>query len=93
MEQFVGLDVSQEMTNVCAVDRNGTVIWRGTCLSTPENIAAVVREKAPSAVRIGLETGALATWHWPQGSPHFWLRAKSDTANYAWQAQLRCFPL
>ena len=64
MEHFVGLDVSQEMTNVCVVDRDGTVIWRGACLSTPEDIALTVRAKAPAAVRIGLETGPLATWHW-----------------------------
>ena len=29
----------------------------------------------------------------PQVSPHFWLRAKSDRANYAWQSQLRCLSL
>jgi hypothetical protein len=28
-----------------------------------------------------------------QGSPHFWLRAKSNIANYAWQTRLRCLPL
>ena len=28
-----------------------------------------------------------------QVSPHFLLRAKSDTANYAWQIQLHCLPL
>src|SRR6195952_4167163 len=64
MEQFVGLDVSQKLTHVCVVDQKGSVIWRGTCLSTPEDIAATVRAKAPDAVRIGLETGPLSTWHW-----------------------------
>jgi transposase len=64
MEQFVGLDVSQKLTHVCVVDQKGSVIWRGTCLSTPEDIAATVRAKAPEAVRIGLETGPLSTWHW-----------------------------
>jgi transposase len=64
MEQFVGLDVSQQETHVCVVDRDGVALWRGTCASSPANIAAVIREKAPSAVRVGLETGPLATWHW-----------------------------
>src|SRR3954468_359754 len=53
MEQFVGLDVSQKLTHVCVVDQTGSVVWRGTCLSTPEDIAATVRAKAPDAVRIG----------------------------------------
>ena len=64
VEQFVGLDVSQKLTHVCVVDQTGSVVWRGTCLSTPEDIAATVRAKAPDAVRIGLETGPLSTWHW-----------------------------
>src|SRR5277367_2340383 len=64
MEQFVGLDVSQQLTHICVVDREGGVVWRGTCLSTPEEIAATVRIRAPHAVRIGLETGPLSTWHW-----------------------------
>jgi transposase len=64
MEQFVGLDVSQKLTHVCVVDQTGSVVWRGTCLSTPDDIAATVRAKAPDAVRIGLETGPLSTWHW-----------------------------
>ena len=64
MEQFVGLDVSQKLTHVCVVDQTGSIVWRGTCLSTPEDIAATVRAKAPHAVRIGLETGPLSTWHW-----------------------------
>jgi len=64
MEQFAGLDVSQKLTHICVVDQNGTVAWRGTCLSTPEEIAATIRTRAPHVVRIGLETGPLSTWHW-----------------------------
>src|ERR1700748_2100773 len=59
MEQFVGLDVSQKLTHVCVVDQKGSVVWRGTCLSTPEDIAATVRAKAPHAERIGRG--------WPKG--------------------------
>ena len=64
MEQVVGLDVSQKLTHVCVVDQKGGVVWRGTCLSIPDDIAATVRAKAPDAARIGLETGPLSTWHW-----------------------------
>jgi transposase len=64
MEQFVGLDVSQKLTHVCVVEQKGTVVWRGTCLSTPEDIAITIRTRAPEVVKIGLETGPLAIWHW-----------------------------
>src|SRR5580704_5088857 len=64
MEQFVGLDVSQQVTHMCVVNREGEVIWRGSCLSVPEDMAATIQRRAPHAVRIGLETGPLSTWHW-----------------------------
>ena len=64
MEQYVGLDVSQEQTSVCVVDGGGKVIWEGKCASTPEAIAATIRTRAPEAVRIGLESGPLSAWHW-----------------------------
>ena len=64
MEQYVGLDVSQEQTSVCVVDGGGKVIWEGKCTSTPEAIAATLRTRAPEAVRIGLESGPLSAWHW-----------------------------
>ena len=64
MEQFVGLDVSQKLTHVCVVDREGKVLWRGSCATTPEEIAKTVRIQAPEAARIGLETGLLSPWLW-----------------------------
>ena len=59
MEQrhYVGLDVSQDLTTICVIDDAGTRVWRGTCASDPDAIAAAVRAHAPAAVRIGLETG------------------------------------
>ena len=90
MEQFVGLDVAQELTHVCVVDRDGSVIWRGTCLSTPEEIAAVLRKRAPSAVRTGLETGSLSTWHWhalrKMGLPVICIDARHAKAALSMQA-------
>lgn len=64
MEQFVGLDVSQEVTHLCVMDSKGDICWQGKCPSTPEAIAETIGTKAPAAVRIGLESGALSTWHW-----------------------------
>jgi transposase len=64
MEQYVGLDVSQEQTSVCVVDGTRKTLWQGKCASTPEAIAATVRARAPQVVRIGLESGPLSAWHW-----------------------------
>jgi transposase len=36
MEQYVGLDVSQDETHICVVDRDGEKLWEGHCASTPE---------------------------------------------------------
>lgn len=64
MEQYVGLDVSQDETHICVVDRDGEKLWEGHCASTPEAIGQTVREHAPNAKKIGLESGHLSTWHW-----------------------------
>jgi transposase len=64
MDHYVGLDVSLEQTSVCSVDGSGKTLWQGKCASTPEAIAAAICVKAPSAVRIGLESGPLSSWHW-----------------------------
>jgi transposase len=63
MKQYVGLDVSQKVTSVCVVDENGGKIWSGKCASRPETLATTVRERAPNAERVGLETGPLCVWH------------------------------
>jgi transposase len=64
VDQYVGLDVSLEETSVCVVDGAGKIMWKGKCTSTPEAIAEILRRQAPHAVRIGLESGPLSTWHW-----------------------------
>lgn len=64
MDQFVGLDVSLKLTHICILDNSGSKVWEGACASTPEAIGTAIREKAPNATRIGLETGPLSTWHW-----------------------------
>jgi len=64
MEHYVGLDVSLKRTSICVVNHTGSVVREGVVDSDPEAIASFVRSNAPGAVRIGLETGATATWLW-----------------------------
>ena len=59
---YVGLDVSLETTSICVIDDAGAIIWRGKCHSDPDTITAIVRQHAPGAVRVGLETGQLSNW-------------------------------
>jgi transposase len=64
MEHYVGLDVSLKRTSICVVSHTGSVVREGVVDSDPEAIASFVRSHAPGVVRIGLETGATATWLW-----------------------------
>ena len=64
MTQYVALDVSLEETKLHVLDEAGNRVWRGRCATDPAVIAATVRRYAPSAARIGLETGPLTTWLW-----------------------------
>jgi transposase len=89
MEQYVGLDVSQEQTSVCVLDGNGTTLWQGKCASTPEAIAATIQARAPEVVRIGLESGPMSAWHWHElrkaGLPVICLDARHAKAALALQ--------
>jgi len=66
MEQYVGLDVSLKLTAICIVDGTGKIAREGTVPSDPEAIATFVKTHAPHVARIGLETGATATWLWTE---------------------------
>ncbi|MGB6958208.1 MAG: transposase, partial [Bradyrhizobium sp.] len=66
MEYYVGLDVSLKQTSICVVDQAALVVREGVVDSDPEAISVYVRSKAPSAVRIGLETGPTSTWLWTE---------------------------
>jgi transposase len=66
MVHYVGLDVSLKQTFICVVNQAGSVVREDMVGSDPEVIAAFVRLKAPSAVRIGLETGPTSTWLWTE---------------------------
>jgi transposase len=66
MEHYVGLDVSLKLTAICIVDRTGKIGREGAVPSDPEAIATFVKTHAPHVARIGLETGATATWLWTE---------------------------
>ena len=59
MGQYVGLDVSLEVTTVHVLDEQGKRVWHGTCVSHPTAIEATIRKHAPDAVRIGLDADDL----------------------------------
>src|ERR1700758_2849766 len=62
MTHFVGLDVSQRMTAICVVDKDGRRIWRGQCASAPEAIGVALRRYAGVELKIGIETGPMTPW-------------------------------
>ncbi len=64
MELYVGMDVSLKETSICVVDGSGKILCEGTVISEPAAVAAFIKTKAESAVRIGLETGPTTTWLW-----------------------------
>lgn len=64
MQQYVGLDVSQKETAVCVIDEAGKIVFEGKARSEPGALAKVIAKRAPDAVRIGLETGAMSSWLW-----------------------------
>jgi transposase len=66
MEHYVGLDVSLKLTVICIVDRAGQIEREGVVPSDPEAIATFIKSHAPHVARIGLETGATATWLWTE---------------------------
>ena len=60
MEYFAGLDISMKETRICAMDRDGKVVFE---TKAPTSSAAIAAElaKAPAAQRIVFETGRMAT--------------------------------
>jgi transposase len=60
---FAGLDVSMKQTSVCLVDGSGDVIWRGSCSTESDTLAATIRRAGDGRLtRVGLETGSLSPW-------------------------------
>jgi transposase len=61
MSEYIGLDVSMKETAV-SIRRDGKRIWRGKCASDPKLLAALIRKRAPNALRVVFETGPLSVW-------------------------------
>jgi transposase len=62
MGEYVGLDVSQKETSICVVDGEGRIVAEGKVASEPATIATFLAKRAPSVVRVGLESGGLSEW-------------------------------
>lgn len=62
MELYAGLDVSLKTTHVCVVRSDRTVVWRGTCDTHVEMLAALLDRWRGSLKLVGLETGSLTPW-------------------------------
>ncbi|MES0205200.1 IS110 family transposase [Mesorhizobium australicum] len=60
MMQYVGLDVSQRETSVCVIEDTGKTVFQGKAKSDPGALTELLRKRAPHAVRIGFETGAMS---------------------------------
>ena len=62
MACYIGLDVSDKSTHLCAVDEAGAMVWRGVCATDPETISRTIRRHCRDVVRVVLETGALSAF-------------------------------
>lgn len=83
MDEYIGLDVSLKETAI-SVRRDGKRVWRGKCVSDPEMLAQVIRERAPAMKRVVFETGPLSVWFYhalsAQGLPAICIDARHAKA-------------
>lgn len=61
-EVYAGLDISDKTTHICAVGKDGRVIWRGVCVTDPEALASNLTKHCPGLVRVVFETGPLSSF-------------------------------
>ena len=61
-EVYAGLDISDKATHICAVDKDGKVIWRGVCATDTEALASNLTKHCPGLVRVVFETGPLSSF-------------------------------
>ncbi len=62
MACYLGLDVSDKSTHLCAVDEGGAITWQGVCATDPEAIARTIERHCGAVVRVVLETGSLSAF-------------------------------
>ncbi len=65
-EVYAGLDISDKAIQICLMDRDGAVAWRGKCASDPEVISVLLAKQVARLgvvlVRAVLETGPLSVF-------------------------------
>src|SRR6201986_4603103 len=62
MEHYAGIDVSLELSSVCVVDAQGTIVKEAKVASEPEAVVAFFEALGFAVKRIGLEAGPLSQW-------------------------------
>ncbi len=62
MRLYVGLDVSLKTTQICVVDEERRIVWRGSSDTQPGMIAERLERLGRSVTLVGLETGSLTPW-------------------------------
>ena len=62
MVEYIGLDVSKEMTSYCIKREDGGVLCRGKVSTDPDALFEVMQSRGVCAERIVLETGTLSHW-------------------------------
>lgn len=58
----VGLDVSQRSTSVCVVDDQGFIVLEAEVKTDPVQIGRYLQKRLEGPLKIGMETGSLASW-------------------------------
>ena len=61
---FAAFDVSQELTAVCVVNRDGVIVAETKVVTGSEAITAYLEQRSGELERVGMETGPLAVWLW-----------------------------
>ena len=62
MENYAGIDVSLELSSVCIVDAQGTIVKEAKVASEPEALVGFFEALGFAVKRIGLEAGPLSQW-------------------------------
>jgi transposase len=62
VEHYAGLDVSLELSSVCIVDEQGTIVSEAKVASEPEALIRFLRTREVEIGRVGLEAGPLSQW-------------------------------
>jgi len=62
MSDYIGLDVSVELTHICVAGSDGSVTATGLARTDPEALAAAIGELCARPELVVLETGGQSSW-------------------------------